>query len=167
MRLLLPILLALLELAHDLMHHAREGFDLRILNLYLPLNGDFGYVLGVASGVILGVAGLLERWVRLEGLKLKERRTTFPADLIPSKSLYVEIVYLVICVLRIAGSSLGRELLSQRLNLPNAHFANCSDILLGLYIASVGLMVTELIYRDVLHMHRICCELHTLLWAIL
>ena len=98
MRLLLPILLALLELAHYLMHHTCERFDLRILDLSLLLNGDFRYVLGVASGIILGVTGLLERWVRLERLKLQERRTTFPADLIPPKSLDIKIVHLVISV---------------------------------------------------------------------
>ena len=100
-------------------------------------------------------------------MKLQESRTALPADLVPTKGLNVEILHLIIRVFRIVGASLRRELFGQGLNLSYAHFAYCSHVLLSLDIAPIRLMIAELVYCYVLHVHRICCELHTLLWAVL
>ena len=149
------------------MHHTGERFDFRILILLLFFNKDFGHVLCVSSDVVLGVARLLEGWVRLKRLKLQESRTALPANLVPTKGLNVEILHLIIRVFRIVGASLRGELFSQGLNLSYAHFTYCSHVLLGLDIAPIRLMIAELIHCYVLHVHRVCGELHALLWAVL
>ena len=90
MRFLFLVFFALLELAHDFLHHILVGLDFELFRLFLVWR--LSHALGVACAIILRVPRLRECRVWLERLKLQKSWASFSADLVPAKSLYIEIV---------------------------------------------------------------------------
>ena len=68
MRFLFLVILALLELAHNFLHHVLVGLDLDRFRLFLVRR--LSHALGVACAIILRVPWLRECRVWLERLKL-------------------------------------------------------------------------------------------------